>query len=125
MSKAYALEGTLTVSGINYENTSVNLKFEREKIELLFQGGGGWPEQFPKGSKKLTGTMEFPWEDTKIGTGNLPAPMADTLGTFVANVGNKTIAFSAAIYDFDMKKGNQGLVTVTCSFESSGEVTIT
>lgn len=125
MAKAYALKGVLTVNGVDFENTSVNLRFEREKIELLYQGGNGWPQQFPDGSKKLTGSMEFAWDSDKIADGELPTPMADTLGTFVANVGAKTIAFQAAIYDFDIKKGNQGLITCTCSFESSGAVTIT
>jgi len=124
MSKAYALSGVLTVNGVDYNNTNVTMKWEKEKIELLYQGGGGWPVQFPAGSRKLTGTMEFPWDNTLVSSGTLPAPMQDALGVFVGSVGTKTISFAAAVYDFDMKKGNSGLVTCTCSFESSGEVTI-
>jgi hypothetical protein len=124
MAKSLGIQGAVTIGGTDFQCEAANVKLEMEKIPLDIIGGTGWTIQVPGGIKKLTGSIEVPFDDTLSGSGTYPAPFSDSLVAVVFNIDTAhSLTFSAALYDVDVKKSNKGLTKVTANFESSGAVT--
>jgi len=119
MSKSLGYQGTVTVAGVDYQCEAANVKLEMEKIPLDVIGGDGWTIQVPGGIRKLTGNIDFPFDDTL----GLPLPNDNLVAIVFSIDQSHSLSFQAALYDVDIKKTTKGLTKVTCNFESSGVVT--
>jgi hypothetical protein len=125
--KVPGYKGTVTIGGVDFQLTNASCKIEVEKNEYVALGSTGWVSQILGGVKKATGTAEFAFDDTLVsGTSNgLPKPLTDgtTLAAMVINIDTHSLSFNAAVYDWDLKKPNKGLTTVSVTYESDGPVT--
>jgi hypothetical protein len=124
MAKSLGIVGNITVGGVDYQAEASDVKLEMEKVGWVGIGMVPWEVQVPGGVKKLTGNIEYNWDDALETGGTYPPPMSDSLVNVVFNIDSAhTLSFQAALYDISIKKSNKGLTTVTATFDSSGAVT--
>jgi hypothetical protein len=124
MAKSLGVLGNITIGGVDFQAEGSGLKLEMEKVSYVPMGGVPWEIQVPGGVKKVTGSIEYAFDDSLSGAGTYPAPFSDSLVGVVFNIDSvHTLTFQAALYDLDIKKASKGLTKVTANFESSGAVT--
>jgi len=118
--------GTITIGGVDYEISSGDITLSKEEIEYTKMTGDALahPEQIPGGKVWAEGSIEAAWDTSKASGSDYPAPFTPTaLAAVVANIGAKSLSFSAMVSKLAIKKGESGVVSITCDFKSSGAIT--
>lgn len=117
--------GTITLSGGGTTIvTEGSCTIEMEEIvytPMVASGAdeAGWQIAVPGGGKKVTGSVSGPLDDGA----SVEGPIAATLSTFTVNVGSGSLSGSCLVTNWTVDKSSEGLVTYSCDFTSSGEVT--
>ena len=118
--------GTITIGGVDFEISSGEITLNKEDIEYTPMTGNSlaYAVQIPGGKVSAEGSIEAAWDTTKSGTGDFPAPFTpDALASAVVNVGAKALSFDCMVQKLSIKKGESGVVSMSCDYKSSGTIT--
>lgn len=121
--------GDITVGGTAVKTKSWTSNLMQEEIETSRKGDGGW-RTFTVGLKHMEGSFEADVDTAVHATGTFPFPFSSTAATLVLSMSDGTnnggsFSFSGLIFNCEFSSPVEGVITVSGSYKSSGEVTYT